>query len=395
MAASTSASGHPPPLLGRQDGTVGVGTSPQDSNPNPNPVFDTIPRECKAGVCVREGPDFQVRVEQVPVPEPGPDELLIRLNVTGICYSDIHFMQGDLDLPAMSTFGVRSPGHEGAGVVVKIGSKVQNWKVGDRAGLKPVWDTCGSCDLCWTGREAFCEKSIHAGLMKPGSYQQYVLSPARYTAPIPDGVDDYTAAPIMCSASTVHRSLVESRLRPGQWVAFPGGGGGVGIQGVQIAKAMGLRPIVIDTGKTKRELSLTCGAEHFVDFKESEDVVAQVIQLADGIGVHGVIVTAPNAYADAIAMVGKRISGKVMCIGLPPKGTVHLGCEPSKYCFQNLTISGTLVGSMHDIACALDFARRGLLSPIHTVYGIDQLPEVVEMLKNGQIAGRAVIDFNR
>lgn len=130
-----------------------------------------IPKECKAGVVVNEGPNFSVRVEMVPVPDPAPDEVLIRLNVTGICFSDIHFMAGDLDLPAMSEFGVRSPGHEGAGVVVKIGANVNNWKVGQRAGLKPVWSTCGNCTLCWSGKEAHCPHSIHTGIMRAGSYQ--------------------------------------------------------------------------------------------------------------------------------------------------------------------------------------------------------------------------------
>jgi propanol-preferring alcohol dehydrogenase len=131
----------------------------------------TIPKECKAGVVVNEGPNFSVKIEMVPVPEPAANEVLIRLNVTGICFSDLHFMAGDLDLPAMSEFGVRSPGHEGAGVVVKVGSDVKNWKVGERAGLKPVWNTCGDCRLCWTGKEAHCPHSIHTGIMRAGSYQ--------------------------------------------------------------------------------------------------------------------------------------------------------------------------------------------------------------------------------
>jgi D-arabinose 1-dehydrogenase-like Zn-dependent alcohol dehydrogenase len=77
----------------------------------------------------------------------GPDDILIRLNFTGLCSSDIHMMQGDLGMPPMSTFGVRSPGHEGAGVVVKLGANVKNFKLGDRAGIKPIADTCGSCNV--------------------------------------------------------------------------------------------------------------------------------------------------------------------------------------------------------------------------------------------------------
>jgi propanol-preferring alcohol dehydrogenase len=126
--------------------------------------------------------------------------------------------------------------------------------------------------------------------MPLGSYKQYILSPARYTTLIPDGVSDHIAGPIMCSASTAYTSLKESRLHPGQWAVFPGGGGGVGIQGVQLAVAMGLRVVVVDTGKERRELCLRYGAEHFVDFKEVEDTAGEVVRLTGG-GGHAVFVT--------------------------------------------------------------------------------------------------------
>lgn len=80
-------------------------------------------------------------------------------------------MAGDIGMPFMSHFGSRSPGHEGAGVVVKLGSNVKNWKVGERAGVKPMLDTCGDCELCFSDKEAHCAKAIHTGLMCTGSYQ--------------------------------------------------------------------------------------------------------------------------------------------------------------------------------------------------------------------------------
>lgn len=133
------------------------------------PNMFSIPKTCKAGCVVNPGPNFTVRVEEVPVPEPGPDELLLRLNVTGVCYSDLHFMLEDLALPRMSQFNVRSPGHEGAGVVVKLGANVKNWKVGDRAGVKPTWDVCMNCELCWDGlHENHCKKAVTTGLRTTG-----------------------------------------------------------------------------------------------------------------------------------------------------------------------------------------------------------------------------------
>lgn len=154
-----------------------------------------IPKQCKAGVMHNEGLDFSVAVEMVDVPEPKSDEVLLKLNITGLCFSDLHYMMGDLAaLPKMSSAGVRSPGHEGAGVVVKVGADVTNFKVGDRAGVKPLWSTCGACALCWNGQETHCAKGIFTGLGCAGTYQQYIVSPARYTTPIPDEVSDELAA---------------------------------------------------------------------------------------------------------------------------------------------------------------------------------------------------------
>lgn len=154
-----------------------------------------------------------------------------------------------------------------------------------------------------------------------GTYKQYVKSPERYTTTIPDGVSDYVAGPIMCSASTIYTSLKASGLRPGNWAVFPGGGGGVGIQGVQLAGAMGYRSIVIDTGSEREQMVKELGAEHFVDFKTSADVAKEIIELTDGIGAHAVFVTAPQSYGAALSYLGTRVGGTVMCIGLPTAGT--------------------------------------------------------------------------
>ena len=109
----------------------------------------------------------------------------------------------------------------------------------------------------------------------------------------------------------MYSSLRESELVPGDWAIFPGGGGGVGIQGVQLAAAMGIRPVVIDTGDEKRKIALQYGAEHFLDFKESKDLAGEVIAICDGVGAHGVFVTAGQSYPTALSYLGRRVGGKV------------------------------------------------------------------------------------
>lgn len=231
--------------------------------------------------------------------------------------------------------------------------------------------------------------------MVDGSYKQYIVSPERYTTIIPDGVSDYIAGPIMCSASTIYTSIKDSGLQPGDWAVFPGGGGGVGMQGVQLAKAMGLRPVAIDTGEDKKKLCIdTAGAEHFIDFKKVSNVAEEVIKICDGIGAHAVFVTAVQSYPSSISYLGGRVGGRVMCIGLPPAGTLHIDVDPNQMCFKKQGIQGTLVSSMSDVDKTLDFAKRGLLKPICTVYPLSKFNEAVQKLKRGEIAGRAVVDFN-
>lgn len=151
---------------------------------NGNSGFE-IPKECIAGVVVNEGPDFRIEVKKVPVPEIGmstihysrktlyvlmwhgslgPDDVLIKINATGLCMSDVHFMLNDWAQPPMSTFGTQCAGHEGAGVIVKLGDNVKNLKLGQRAGYKPIQDVCHTCWECQNGRETYCLKAVLTGL---------------------------------------------------------------------------------------------------------------------------------------------------------------------------------------------------------------------------------------
>lgn len=103
----------------------------------------------------------------------GPGEVLIRLNCTGLCMSDIHYMANDCGVPLMSLSGVQSPGHEGAGIVVQLGDNVKGWKLGDRAGVKPIWNTCGSCETCQDGKENYCANLVNSGLHVNGIERQH------------------------------------------------------------------------------------------------------------------------------------------------------------------------------------------------------------------------------
>ncbi|KIW59428.1 hypothetical protein PV05_03877 [Exophiala xenobiotica] len=184
----------------------------------------------------------------------------------------------------------------------------------------------------------------------------------------------------------MYSSLKESGLRAGDWAVFPGGGGGTGIQGIQLACAMGIRPVVVDTGDSRRSLSLSLGAEYFVDFLTEADPVKKVLEITNG-GAHGVFVSAVQAYPVSLGYLGSRVGGVVMCVGLPPKGRYHIDTDPTQLCLRNQTIKGTLSSSRKDIAETLDFAKRGKIHLEPTVVGLSRFNEAVQRLKNGQVAG--------
>jgi propanol-preferring alcohol dehydrogenase len=213
----------------------------------------------------------------------------------------------------------------------------------------------------------------------------------------------------MCSGSTVYCSLKESGLKPGDWAVFPGAGGGVGHMGVQLAKAMGMRVVGVDGGDEKRDLCMKLGCEAFVDFTKVADVAEEVVKICDGKGAHGIFITATSGAAYASAPQMARISGKIMCIGLPVAGTAFAGADPLLMVGKNLHVIGTKVGSLYDTSKALEFAAQvsllnafcclsdmiqGKLKPIYEVFPLAKMPEAVEKLRSGKVAGRLVVDFN-
>jgi len=131
-------------------------------------------------------------------------------------------------------------GHEGAGHVVAVGEGMEKkWKVGDRAGIKWVYSTCGECEFCTNGRdELHCPKQLNAGFSQAGTFQQYALSDGRYTTRIPDGLSLAEVGPIMCGGVTAYVACKRSAVKPGEWIVLPGAGGGLGHFAVQYAKAM-------------------------------------------------------------------------------------------------------------------------------------------------------------
>ncbi|MBS1692344.1 MAG: alcohol dehydrogenase AdhP [Actinobacteria bacterium] len=327
--------------------------------------------------------DAPLQVRDVDLPSPGHGEVLVKLETSGVCHTDLHAARGDWPVKPTPPF---IPGHEGCGTVVAVGDGVDDLAVGDRVGNAWLWSACGSCEHCRAGWETLCEKQRNGGYSVDGSFGSYMLVDAAYAARIPDGADLVEVAPILCAGVTVYKGLKVTDTRPGQWVAISGIGG-LGHVAIQYAMAMGLRVVAVDIDDAKLALARRLGAEVAVNASTS-DVVAEV-QKATG-GVHGVLVTAvhPQAFGQAIGLV--RRGGTIVFVGLPP------GDFPAPIfdiVLKGLTIRGSIVGTRQDMEEALDFYARGLIHPTVETARLEDINEVFERMEGGRIDGRVVIDY--
>ncbi|QIM19686.1 alcohol dehydrogenase AdhP [Leucobacter coleopterorum] len=322
-----------------------------------------------------------LKIDDVPVPKPGPGQALVRVLTSGVCHTDLHAVEGDWPVKPSPPF---IPGHEGVGTVVEIGDGVTELAVGDLVGNAWLWSACGHCEHCRTGWETLCEKQQNGGYSVDGSFGEYMLVDATYAAVLPAGSDPAEVAPVLCAGVTVYKGLKVTGVRPGQWVVISGIGG-LGHIAVQYAVAMGMRVVAVDVADDKLVLAKQHGAEVVINALNENPVEA--VQFATG-GAHGVLVTAvhPSAFGQAIGMT--RRGGTIVFNGLPP------GDFPAPIfdiVLKGLTIRGSIVGTRQDMIEALDFYARGMIHPTVAERPLDDINEVFEEMKAGAIDGRIVL----
>lgn len=285
-------------------------------------------------------------------------------------------------------------GHEGAGIVVARGSLVHDVQVGDHVGIKWINGTCLACSYCQRSDEPLCAMATMSGYTVDGSFQQYAVAKANHVARISKELDLEAVSPILCAGITVYKGLKESGAKPGQTVAIVGAGGGLGSIAIQYAKAMGLHIIAIDGGSEKGDMCRTLGAETFVDFTTSSNIVADVqAATPDGLGPEAVLLVAVQEKPFQQATQYVRSRGVVVCIGMP--ANAELKAPVFDTVVRMITIKGSYVGNRADTAEALDFYRRGLIKAPFKTVGLSQLQEVYDLMEEGKIAGRYVVDTSR
>jgi propanol-preferring alcohol dehydrogenase len=325
-----------------------------------------------------------LRIEEVPVPQIGPDQILVHIAASGVCHTDLHAVKGDW--PVKATLPL-IPGHEGVGTVAAIGAGVKHVKEGDRVGVPWLYSACGHCEHCLTGWETLCESQNNTGYSVQGGYADYVVAYPDYIGHLPDKLSFTEAAPVLCAGVTVYKGLKETEVKPGEWVVISGIGG-LGHMAVQYAKAMGMHVIAVDIDDSKLKLASALGAEMAINAMYADPVDRVQKELK---GAYGVLVTAVSrsAFAQGVGMLHRR--GTMALLGLPP-GDFPLNIFD--VVLSRKTIRGSIVGTRKDLAESLEFAAEGKVKAHYTTDKLENINHIFEQMEQGKIDGRIVMEIN-
>ena len=320
--------------------------------------------------------DRSLFLAEVEVPEPGPLEVVIKVEACGICLSDVHMIDGSF--PAM--IEEVTPGHESAGIVHKTGELVQGWKPGDRAVLM-AGRTCMKCERCRTGRIDACLQPELMGFHYDGAWAEYVVVPYFTLTPVPDGIDLEQACVLVDAVATPYAAITErANLRPGESIGL-WGIGGLGTHAVQIARLVGAGLIVaVDTLPSARDRALKLGADVAIDPAEG-DVVSQIRKLTSdrGLDVTLDLVGSNNVLQQAVGSLAPAGRAVMVGISIDP---LELG--PSiLLAIQRQTIMGHLGYSkknLDELVTLMSTGRLDLTASVSDVLPLEQVPEGVRRL---------------
>jgi propanol-preferring alcohol dehydrogenase len=322
-------------------------------------------------------------IDEVPVPQPDENQILVRIAATGICHTDLHAAHGDWPVKPEPPF---IPGHEGVGTVVGIGRAVRSVKEGDRVGIPWLHTACGYCSYCRTGWETLCGSQLNSGYSVNGSFAEYALADPTYIGRLPDSLEWGPAAPILCAGVTVYKGLKETEVKPGEWVVISGIGG-LGHMAVQYAKAMGMHVAAVDVHPEKLELATSLGAEIALNAL-AVNAAGELQRLIRG--AHGALVTAvsPKAFEQAFDMLRSR--GTMALVGLPP-GKMSLPIF--NMVLKRITVRGSIVGTRQDLEEALAFAGSGAVSAHFSWDKLENINDIFARMEEGKIDGRIVANL--
>jgi D-arabinose 1-dehydrogenase-like Zn-dependent alcohol dehydrogenase len=313
------------------------------------------------------------------IPEPGPGQVLVKVEACGICHSDVFVKDGlwpGLTYP-------RVPGHEVAGSIDAVGDHVRAWRPGQRVGVGWHGGHCFVCDPCRRGDFAMCVQRQVTGVDFDGGYAEYLLAPVSALAAIPDDVPAEEAGPFMCAGVTVYNALRHAGARAGEVVAIHGIGG-LGHLGVQYARQMGFETVAINRGNDKEALARQLGAHHYIDASATDPVTA--LQKLGGARV--ILATAPNAQAISALVDGLATSGTLLVPAAPAE---PLTINAMSLISGRRSVAGWYSGTARDAQDTLAFSALTGVHPMIEKYPLHRVADAYEHMHSGRVRFRVVL----
>lgn len=324
-------------------------------------------------------------IEERPVPVPGPGQVLVRIETSGLCHTDIHAAHGDWPVKPTPPF---VPGHEGVGTVEAVGPGVSVRARGDRVALPWLGHACGRCDHCVGGWETLCEQQQNTGYSIDGCFAEYAVADADYVVPVPDAVPSVDAAPLTCAGVTTYKAVKVAGITPGERVAVYGIGG-LGHLAVQYARLVGGVVIAVDIDDDKLAMARELGADHVVNAAAGDPVAA--VEALGGADVAIVLAVFPAVFEQAMASL--RRGGRLVCVGLPPEqeGPMALPIFPTV--LKGISVIGSIVGTRQDLAEVFDLHARGRTRVITETRKLDEVNDAMADVLAGRTAARIVLEL--
>jgi D-arabinose 1-dehydrogenase-like Zn-dependent alcohol dehydrogenase len=313
------------------------------------------------------------------IPEPGRNQVRIKVEACGICHSDALIKEGywpGIQYP-------RVPGHEIAGRIDAIGADITNWKHGQRVGVGWHGGHDFTCDACRRGDFINCKNEKITGISFDGGYQEYMIAPAEAVAAIPEEIPAAEAAPLLCAGITVFNALRNSGARAGDLVAVQGIGG-LGHLGIQYARQMGFRTFAIGRGKDKETLARKLGAAHYVD-TAAGDPAAELQKFG---GARVILATAPDSKSMSALVNGLSANGKLLVVGA---GSDPITVTPIQLIPGSKTIQGWASGTAKDSEDTMQFSALSGVRPMIEKIPLEKAAEAYEQMISGKARFRVVL----
>jgi propanol-preferring alcohol dehydrogenase len=336
----------------------------------------------KAAVVTAFGSPLQIK--DIPTPEPKAGEVLVRIEFSGLCHTDIHAAHGDWPVKPATPF---VPGHEGIGIIERLGQGVTDRAIGDRVAIAWLGYACGQCRHCIGGWETLCEQQQNSGYSVDGTFAEYAVVPSAFATVVPDAVSSRDAAPLTCAGVTTYKAIKVANVAPAEMVAVFGIGG-LGHLALQYARIAGGFVIAVDIEDSKLAMATELGADHVVNARTSDPVEA--IQALGGADVAVVLAAAPAVFDQAYRSL--RRGGRLVCVAMPADDAA-MSIPIFDAVINGKTVIGSIVGTRNDLADVFALHAGGRTTVVTVERKLDEVNESITDVLSGSVDARVVFQL--